>query len=112
MFGPISEKSKVICLYFTQFESNVANLDGKGYRIETREEICPLYRGISVDSFSGNLQEFVILKFPGPITIVSGKTRRITFVEVKNDVNHMIDIAKVADLVSLCNFDRLSFNSH
>uniref|UniRef100_A0A1I8AT64 Bms1-type G domain-containing protein n=1 Tax=Steinernema glaseri TaxID=37863 RepID=A0A1I8AT64_9BILA len=37
----------------------------------------------------------------GPITIVTGKSRRVTFVEVKNDINDMIDIAKVADLVLL-----------
>ncbi|CAD6186711.1 unnamed protein product [Caenorhabditis auriculariae] len=37
----------------------------------------------------------------GPITIVTGKKRRIQFIEVKNDINHMIDIAKVADLVLL-----------
>ncbi|VDN05911.1 unnamed protein product, partial [Thelazia callipaeda] len=37
----------------------------------------------------------------GPITIVTGKTRRVTFVEVNNDLNSMIDIAKVADLVLL-----------
>ncbi|KAG9338325.1 hypothetical protein JZ751_025881 [Albula glossodonta] len=35
----------------------------------------------------------------GPITIVSGKKRRLTFVECGNDINTMIDLAKVADLV-------------
>ncbi|KAL3985375.1 hypothetical protein ACH3XW_38380 [Acanthocheilonema viteae] len=37
----------------------------------------------------------------GPITIVTGKTRRVTFVEINNDLNSMIDIAKVVDLVLL-----------
>lgn len=37
----------------------------------------------------------------GPITIVSGKKRRLTFYECNNDVNTMIDLAKVADLVLL-----------
>ncbi|CAG8467667.1 7381_t:CDS:10 [Ambispora leptoticha] len=37
----------------------------------------------------------------GPITVVSGKHRRLTFVECANDMNCMIDIAKVADLVLL-----------
>ena len=37
----------------------------------------------------------------GPITIVSGKKRRITFFECPNDVNAMIDLAKIADLVLL-----------
>ncbi|KYQ50988.1 Ribosome biogenesis protein BMS1 like protein [Trachymyrmex zeteki] len=37
----------------------------------------------------------------GPVTVVSGKKRRITFIECNNDVNCMIDIAKVADLVLL-----------
>ncbi|XP_036387758.1 ribosome biogenesis protein BMS1 homolog [Megalops cyprinoides] len=35
----------------------------------------------------------------GPITIVSGKKRRLTFVECGSDINTMIDLAKVADLV-------------
>ncbi|KAK3856415.1 hypothetical protein Pcinc_037266 [Petrolisthes cinctipes] len=35
----------------------------------------------------------------GPVTIVVGKKRRLTFIEVNNDVNCMIDIAKVADIV-------------
>lgn len=37
----------------------------------------------------------------GPVTLVSGKKRRITFMECNNDINSMIDIAKVADLVLL-----------
>jgi ribosome biogenesis protein BMS1 len=37
----------------------------------------------------------------GPITVISGKQRRLTFFECPNDLNAMIDIAKVADLVLL-----------
>lgn len=37
----------------------------------------------------------------GPITVVSGKKRRITMLECNNDIHSMIDIAKVADLVLL-----------
>lgn len=37
----------------------------------------------------------------GPVTIVTGKKRRITLIECNNDINSMIDIAKVADLVLL-----------
>lgn len=37
----------------------------------------------------------------GPVTCVSGKTRRLTFIECNNDLNAMIDIGKVADLVLL-----------
>lgn len=37
----------------------------------------------------------------GPVTIVSGKKRRITLIECNNDINSMIDLAKVADLVLL-----------
>ncbi|KNC96422.1 arf-GAP with GTPase, ANK repeat and PH domain-containing protein 9 [Spizellomyces punctatus DAOM BR117] len=37
----------------------------------------------------------------GPITVVSGKHRRLTFIECNNDVNSMIDIGKIADLVLL-----------
>ncbi|TIB12854.1 hypothetical protein E3P93_02169 [Wallemia ichthyophaga] len=35
----------------------------------------------------------------GPVTVVAGKARRITFVECPNDISSMIDIGKVADLV-------------
>lgn len=31
--------------------------------------------------------------------MVTSKTRRVTFIEVPNDLNAMTDIAKVADLV-------------
>ncbi|XP_028844933.1 ribosome biogenesis protein BMS1 homolog isoform X2 [Denticeps clupeoides] len=34
----------------------------------------------------------------GPVTIVSGKKRRITFIESGSDISSMIDLAKVADL--------------
>jgi ribosome biogenesis protein BMS1 len=37
----------------------------------------------------------------GPITIVTGKKRRLTFIECGNDLNSMIDVGKVADLVIL-----------
>ncbi|KAF6747958.1 GTP binding protein [Ephemerocybe angulata] len=37
----------------------------------------------------------------GPITVVSGKKRRLTFIECNNDLNSMTDIGKVADLVLL-----------
>lgn len=35
----------------------------------------------------------------GPVTVVVGKKRRVTFIEVNNDINCMIDIAKVSDIV-------------
>ena len=37
----------------------------------------------------------------GPITVVSGKKRRLTFIECNNDINSMIDIGKIADLILL-----------
>ncbi|GAA5955257.1 hypothetical protein JCM3765_003261 [Sporobolomyces pararoseus] len=37
----------------------------------------------------------------GPVTIVSGKHRRLTLIEVPNDLGAMVDAAKVADLVLL-----------
>lgn len=37
----------------------------------------------------------------GPITVVSGKRRRLTLLECSNDLNSMIDIAKIADLILL-----------
>ncbi|CAL9776169.1 unnamed protein product [Musa acuminata subsp. burmannicoides] len=37
----------------------------------------------------------------GPITVVSGKQRRVQFLECPNDINGMIDAAKIADLALL-----------
>jgi hypothetical protein len=37
----------------------------------------------------------------GPITVVSGKKRRLTLIECNNDLNSMIDVGKIADLVLL-----------
>ena len=37
----------------------------------------------------------------GPVTVVTSKKRRITLIECPNDLNSMIDVAKVADLVLL-----------
>ncbi|KDQ62238.1 hypothetical protein JAAARDRAFT_452808 [Jaapia argillacea MUCL 33604] len=37
----------------------------------------------------------------GPVTVVSGKNKRLTFIECNNDLNSMLDIGKVADLVLL-----------
>jgi len=37
----------------------------------------------------------------GPITVVAGKSRRLTFVECPDDLGAMVDISKVADLVLL-----------
>lgn len=42
-----------------------------------------------------------LAEIKGPVTLVSGKKRRITFIECNNDINSMIDIGKVADLVLL-----------
>ncbi|XP_049767714.1 ribosome biogenesis protein BMS1 homolog [Schistocerca cancellata] len=44
-------------------------------------------------------QPMTVIK--GPVTIVSGKRRRLTLIECNNDINSMIDVAKVADLVLL-----------
>ncbi|XP_074855519.1 ribosome biogenesis protein BMS1 homolog [Carettochelys insculpta] len=40
-----------------------------------------------------------LIEIRGPITIVSGKRRRLTIIECGCDINTMIDLAKVADLV-------------
>ncbi|KAI9294112.1 DUF663-domain-containing protein [Neoconidiobolus thromboides FSU 785] len=42
-----------------------------------------------------------INEITGPITVISGKNRRLTFLESTNDINAMVDIGKVADLVLL-----------
>lgn len=42
-----------------------------------------------------------MVEVKGPVTVISGKDRRITFFECPNDLNAMIDLAKIADLVLL-----------
>ena len=45
----------------------------------------------------------------GPLTLVAGKQRRLTFVECPNDLASMLDAAKLADLVLLLIDASLSF---
>ena len=55
-----------------------------------------LIRSIVKSLSRTNLQQI-----SGPITCVAGKKRRLTIIECNNDINCMIDVAKVADLVLL-----------
>lgn len=54
-----------------------------------------------IKSLVRRLAKTSLTEVKGPITIVSGKRRRLTFIEVNNDLNSMIDAAKIADLVLL-----------
>ncbi|KAI3654767.1 hypothetical protein MP228_000147 [Amoeboaphelidium protococcarum] len=42
-----------------------------------------------------------LTEIKGPVTVVAGKKKRLTFIECSNDINAMVDIAKIADLVIL-----------
>uniref|UniRef100_T1IS65 Methionine aminopeptidase n=1 Tax=Strigamia maritima TaxID=126957 RepID=T1IS65_STRMM len=42
-----------------------------------------------------------VTNIQGPVTVVSGKKRRLTLLECNNDINVMVDVAKIADLVLL-----------
>ncbi|XP_030059108.1 ribosome biogenesis protein BMS1 homolog isoform X2 [Microcaecilia unicolor] len=46
-----------------------------------------------------NFTKQKLTEIRGPVTIVSGKKRRLTIIECGCDINTMIDVAKVADLV-------------
>jgi ribosome biogenesis protein BMS1 len=52
-----------------------------------------------IKSLVKRLTKTSLTEIKGPITVVSGKRRRLTFIEVGNDLNSMIDAAKIADLV-------------
>ncbi|KAI5966056.1 BMS1 [Candida margitis] len=54
-----------------------------------------------IKSLIRRLTKTTLTEIKGPITVVSGKRRRLTFIEVNNDLNSMIDVAKIADLVLL-----------
>jgi len=48
-----------------------------------------------------NFTRQTLTNIQGPVTVVSGKKRRLTLIECPNDINSMIDVAKIADLVLL-----------
>lgn len=48
-----------------------------------------------------NFTRQTLTEINGPVTIVSGKKRRLTMLECNNDIHSMIDVAKIADLVLL-----------
>ncbi|KAF3986174.1 hypothetical protein FT663_02678 [Candidozyma haemuli var. vulneris] len=54
-----------------------------------------------IKSLVKKLTKSSLSEVKGPITMVSGKRRRLTFMEVNNDLNSMVDAAKIADLVLL-----------
>lgn len=54
-----------------------------------------------IKSLIRRLTKTSLTEVKGPITVVSGKRRRLTFIEVNNDLNSMVDVAKIADLVLL-----------
>lgn len=54
-----------------------------------------------IKSLVKKLTKTTLTEVKGPITVVSGKRRRLTLIEVKNDLNSMIDAAKIADLLLL-----------
>jgi hypothetical protein len=41
-----------------------------------------------------------VSEIKGPVSLVTGKRKRVTFIEVPNDITEMTDAAKVADYVS------------
>ncbi|XP_042638855.1 ribosome biogenesis protein BMS1 homolog [Orycteropus afer afer] len=52
-----------------------------------------------IQSLIRNFTRQKLTEIRGPVTIVSGKKRRLTIIECGCDINMMIDLAKVADLV-------------
>ncbi|XP_072138476.1 ribosome biogenesis protein BMS1 homolog isoform X1 [Mobula birostris] len=46
-----------------------------------------------------NFTKQKLTEIRGPVTIIAGKKRRLSIIECGNDINSMIDLAKVADLV-------------
>ncbi|CAB4056268.1 BMS1 [Lepeophtheirus salmonis] len=45
-----------------------------------------------------NFTKETLSDIQGPVTLLSGKRRRLTFIECPNDIQSMIDVAKIADL--------------
>lgn len=62
---------------------------------------APAPRGAALQSLVKKFTRHNLVDVRGPITVVSGKKRRLTFVECPNTLTAMLDVAKVADLVLL-----------
>jgi ribosome biogenesis protein BMS1 len=58
-------------------------------------------KSILIQNLIRNYTRQKLNNIAGPVTVVAGKKRRLTFYECGNDINSMIDAAKVADLVLL-----------
>ncbi|RWS23669.1 ribosome biogenesis protein BMS1-like protein, partial [Leptotrombidium deliense] len=54
-----------------------------------------------VKSLVKHMSKETLNNIKGPVTVVSGKKRRVTFIESNCDINSMIDISKVCDLALL-----------
>lgn len=54
-----------------------------------------------IDNLVKSYSKSHLTDIKGPVTVVTGKKRRITLIECNNDINSMIDLAKVADLALL-----------
>jgi len=86
---------------------NLPVIDRSGTAIETPPYVVAVVgppkcgKTTLIRSLVKNYTRYSISDVKGPITIVAGKKRRLTFIECNNDLNSMIDTAKVADLVLL-----------
>ncbi|EGC30096.1 hypothetical protein DICPUDRAFT_158216 [Dictyostelium purpureum] len=86
---------------------NLPVIDRSGTAIETPPYVIAVVgppqcgKTTLIRSLIKNYTRHSINEVKGPITIVAGKKRRLTFIECNNDLNSMIDTAKVADLVLL-----------
>ncbi len=54
-----------------------------------------------VRSLVRRFTKHTVANIQGPVTVVSGKHRRITIIECPNNLEAMIDVSKVADLILL-----------
>ncbi|KAM9984186.1 hypothetical protein ACTFIZ_003891 [Dictyostelium cf. discoideum] len=86
---------------------NLPVIDRSGTAVETPPYVIAVVgppkcgKTTLIRSLIKNYTRHSISDVKGPITIVAGKKRRLTFIECNNDLNSMIDTAKVADLVLL-----------
>eukprot|EP01132_Coremiostelium_polycephalum_P002311 gene2311-2850_t len=86
---------------------NLPVVDRSGTAVETPPYVVAVVgppnvgKTTLIRSLVKNYTRHSLAEVNGPITIVAGKKRRLTFLECNNDLNSMIDTAKVADLVLL-----------
>uniref|UniRef100_A0A8C0TXZ1 Bms1-type G domain-containing protein n=1 Tax=Canis lupus familiaris TaxID=9615 RepID=A0A8C0TXZ1_CANLF len=103
--GPKAEKKKKRHLQDLQLgdEEDARKRNPKAFAVQSAVRMARSFHRTqdlkTIQCLIRNFTRQKLTEIRGPVTIVSGKKRRLTIIECGCDINMMIDLAKVADLV-------------